>query len=168
MNWQQAIIAHPSVKRLGRLAFSLLALLATPLPASAGDHCVLVKSGEQIFKHIAAAPDTELRLSFNHSLYGSAVDEVFQIQSDGFHLIQLRYSERRLVDFYGHESAKFVRGAWIVTPQQRIFPALDLRASPDASMRIALISPLDQKRFVLRNVEALRIRVVSCNGTRHG
>ena len=36
MNWQQAIIARPSVKRLGMLAFSLLALLATALPASAG------------------------------------------------------------------------------------------------------------------------------------
>jgi hypothetical protein len=168
MNWQQAIIVHCSVKRVGRLAFSLLALLATPLPASAGHHCVLVKSGEEIFKPIAAAPDTEVRLSFNHSLYGSAVDEVFQVQADGFHLIQLRYGEHRLVDFYGHESAKFERGAWIVTPQQRIFPALDLRASPDASMTIALVSLRDQKRFVLRNVEALRIGVVSCNGTRHG
>ena len=167
MNWQQAIIARPSVKRLGLLAFSLLALLATALPASAGQDCVLVSNGEQIFKHIAG-PDTQLRLSFNHSMYGSAVEEIFQVQGDGFHLIQLRYSERRLVDFYGYESAKFVGGAWIVTPQQRIFPALDLHASPEASMTIALISPLDPKRFVIQNIKALRIRVVSCNGTRRG
>jgi hypothetical protein len=120
MNWRQAIIARPSVKRLGMLAFSLLALLATALPASAGQDCVLVRNDEQIFKHISG-PDTELRLSFNHSMHGSAVEEIFQVQGDGFHLIQLRYSERRLVDFYGYESAKFVGGAWIVTPQQRIF-----------------------------------------------
>jgi NMT1-like family len=120
MNWRQAIIARPSVKQLRMLAFSLLALLATALPASAGQDCVLVRNGEQMFKHISG-PDTELRLSFNHLMYGSAVEEIFQVQGDGFHLIQLRYSERRLVDFYGYESAQFVGGAWIVTPQQRIF-----------------------------------------------
>jgi hypothetical protein len=76
-----------------------------------------------------AAPDTKLRLSFSHSMYGSPVEEIFQVHGDGFHLILLRYSERREVDFYGYGSAKFVGGAWIVTPKQRIFPPGPARES---------------------------------------
>lgn len=167
MSWRQAIISQRSVERLGLIAFLLLALLGIPSSTRAGQYCVLLKSDGQISNHITATPDSELRLSFNHSLYGSAVEEIFQVQADGFRLIQLRYSESRLVDFYGHESAQFTRGSWIVTPQPRMFPALDLRASQDASITTAVISPVEQNRFVLRNVKVLHLRVVSCNGTRH-
>ena len=43
-----------------------------------------------------------------------------------------------------------------------MFPALDLRTSQDASITTAVISPIEQNRFVLRDVKVLRLRVVSC------
>lgn len=43
-----------------------------------------------------------------------------------------------------------------------MFHALDLRTSQDASITTAVSSPIEQNRFVLRDVKVLRLRVVSC------
>jgi hypothetical protein len=109
-----------------------------------------------------------LRLSFRHSIYGSQVEEQFQIVPGGFRADKLRYAERRLVEFYGHESATHEDGWWIVHNPGREFPTLDLRASRDSSFRITFLDHRISLRSDGTIVGRARLSVSACPRENHG
>ncbi|MGZ8479747.1 MAG: hypothetical protein ACXW6K_17290 [Candidatus Binatia bacterium] len=109
-----------------------------------------------------------MRLSFRHSIYGSQVEEVFSLRRDGFQLTQLRYSEARLVDFYGYENADLENGAWVVNPPPVLLPSLNLNISADATMALYFDRRYDSKPLTIRPTGALRLTVASCKSSAHG
>jgi hypothetical protein len=120
----------------GALAGLALAVLLAG-PGRADTRCVtLSESGRQIVYPVAVGD--KFILTFAHSIYGSQIEEQFRVGRRGFESVQLRYSELRLVEFYGHESAKQDNGWWVVNNPGREIPALDLHVSHAALMRIAL------------------------------
>jgi hypothetical protein len=78
-----------------------------------------------------------LRIGFNHSIYGSRIEETFQIAGRRFEPVVIHYSEPRLVDFYGYESATRAADWWVVRPARRSLESLTLAASRDAYLYIA-------------------------------
>ena len=149
------------------VALGLLLALAPGSPAAAQRVCLTLDTEQQRATYPIVVGDT-LHLSFRHSIYGSEVEEQFQIAPGGFRANKLRYAELRLVEFYGHESATNEDGWWIVHNPGREFPTLDLHASRDSSLRIAF---LDQT-ISLRNNAAtdgrLRLSVSVCPKDSHG
>src|SRR5262245_9396666 len=109
-----------------------------------------------------------LHLSFRHSIYGSEVEEHFQIVPRGFRASKLRYAELRLVEFYGHESATNEDGWWIVHRSSLEFPTFDLRVSREASIDIIFTG----QTLSLRNDSAIggraRLSVSACPRESHG
>lgn len=109
-----------------------------------------------------------LRLSFRHSIYGSHVEELFALRREGFQLTQLRYSEARLVDFYGYEYAKQENGAWVVNPPPVLLPSLSLNTSADAAMTLHLDRHGDAQPLAIQPTGALRLTVASCRNSADG
>ena len=109
-----------------------------------------------------------MHVSFNHSLYGSRVEEVFHLLPLGFQLAELRYGERRLVEFYGHESARYENRLWIVKPTPALFPSLNLRASADASMSLLFDERPDPVALVVPADSAVRLTIAACKDGRDG
>ena len=148
-------------------ALGLLLALALGSPAAAQRVCLTVDMEQRRVTHPIAVGDA-LRLSFRHSIYGSQVEEQFQVAPGGFRANKLRYAEQRLVEFYGHESATYEDGWWIVHNPGREFPSLDLRVSRESSFRITF---LDQT-ISLRNDTAIdgraRLSVSTCPGENNG
>jgi hypothetical protein len=148
-------------------ALGLLLALAQGSAAAAQKVCLILDTEQQRVTHPILVGDA-LHLSFRHSIYGSAVEEQFQITPGGFRANKLRYAELRLVEFYGHESATNQDGWWIVDNPGRKFPTLDLRVSREASIRITF---LDQT-ISLRNDTAMdgraRLSVSACPGGNNG
>ncbi len=116
-------------------ALGLLLALALGSPAAAQRVCLTLDTERQRVTYPIVAGDA-LHLSFRHSIYGSEVEEQFQVAPGGFRANKLRYAELRLVEFYGHESATNEDGWWVVDNPGREFPTLDLRVSREASIRI--------------------------------
>jgi hypothetical protein len=145
----------------------LLLAFASGGPATAQRVCLTLDTEQQTVTYPIIVGDA-LHLSFQHSIYGSEVEEQFQIAPGGFRANKLRYAELRLVDFYGHESATNEDGWWVVRNPGREFLTLDLRASHEASLRITF---LDQT-ISLQNDTALdgrlRLSVNACPGENHG
>ena len=122
-------------------AAAALALLLAIDPGSvavAERVCLTLDTEQQRVTYPIVVGDS-LHLSFHHSIYGSEVEEHFQIAPRGFRTNKLRYAELRLVEFYGHESATNEDGWWIVHNSGREFPTLDLRVSRDSSLRITFL-----------------------------
>jgi hypothetical protein len=119
-------------------ALGLLLALALDSPAAAQSICLTLDVDQQVVVHPIVVGDA-LHLSFRHSIYGSQVEEQFQVAPGGFRAIKLRYAELRLVEFYGHESATNEGGWWVVNNPSREFPSLDLRVSREASIRITFL-----------------------------
>jgi hypothetical protein len=146
------------------LAASVLALLfalAIGSPAGAKSVCLTKHAEQQVVTYPMAAGST-LHLSFRHSIYGSDVEEQFQVTPGGFRAIKLRYAEPRLVEFYGHESATTEDGWWVVHNPGRVFPSLDLRVSREASIRINF---LDQNISLTNDIAIdgrVRLSVRAC------
>jgi hypothetical protein len=113
-------------------------------------------------------PDSKLRLSFRHSIYGSRVEEVFSLLPSGFQLTELRYGEARLVEFYGHEHARQKNGTWIVTPAPRFLSSLDLRLSPDARVLLRLDRPRTRELLINPSRGVLRLTVAPCDPGANG
>jgi hypothetical protein len=112
-------------------------MAALPVPfAGAGTICLTVAAAERRAMFAVGVGDT-LALAFTHSIYGSQVEEHFRIGARAFQPVQLRYAEQRLVEFYGYESARRQGGWWVVDASGAELTYLDLRASQDASMRVA-------------------------------
>ena len=103
-----------------------------------------------------------MRLSFRHSIYNSQVEERFALYRDGFQLVELRYGEARLVDFYGHEHGRFDNGAWVVKPDRTPINQLNLRASRDAALSVIFAPPASDQQIVVHPNSALRLTVDEC------
>jgi hypothetical protein len=148
-------------------AFGLLLALAPGSAAAAQRVCLTLDTEQQRATYPILAGDT-LHLSFRHSIYGSQVEEQFQITPGGFRATKLRYAELRLVEFYGHESATNEDGWWIVHNPGRKFPTLDLRVSRESWLRISF---LDQTVSLWSDtaIDArARLSVSACPRENHG
>ena len=130
--------------------------------------CVEIKNDNGIERSVPVRLKSTLRLSFRHSIYGSQVEELFTVRRNGFELTQLRYSEARLVDFYGYEDAKHENGVWIVAPMPALFPSLSLNSSADASMALRLEQQPDLLQPILQPGSALRLTVAACKDASDG
>ena len=86
----------------------------------------------------SVASADSLRIAFTHSIYDSRVEERFEVGASGFVPVDVRYSERRLVDFYGHESARRDADWWIVRLPAREFSTLTVQASSDAMVHLTI------------------------------
>lgn len=171
------MIGHLARARHERRAFSpsrraraawLLGLLLLPGPGGAGSLCLYLETAGNIVATIPAAPGSELRLSFRHSLYGTTVEEIFDVRGDGLQTVRLVYAEPRLAEFYGREGARYEDGSWVVTPERRSFAALHLRVSADSFMRLSLDSQLIPLRDLVEPGGAVRVAVGSCAGGNDG
>ncbi|MGH7834646.1 MAG: DUF1850 domain-containing protein [Candidatus Binatia bacterium] len=138
----------------------LLALLLAP-SAEAQPICLSLQAGKTV-TFLPVSVGSNLRLSFLHSIYGSTVEEQFRVTPKGFQTSKLRYADSRLVEFYGHESARREDGWWVVDRAYRDVPILDLRVSPASSIRIALNGRsilLDER---LESAGHLRLALIQC------
>ncbi|HEX7226495.1 MAG TPA: hypothetical protein VF353_01870, partial [Candidatus Binatia bacterium] len=110
-----------------------------------------------------------LSLVFPHSIYGSRVEEQFSVTPEGFQLLEVRYAEPRLVEFYGHESAANDDGGWVVRkrgPQLEMI--LDLRVSPDSWIDVIFgTEKLTVKHDSLSDGRA-RLTLSACPRSNHG
>jgi hypothetical protein len=148
-------------------ALGLLLALALGGAAAAQRVCLTLDTEQQRVTYPIVVGDA-LHLSFRHSIYGSEVEEQLQVAPGGFRANKLRYSELRLVEFYGHESATNEAGWWVVHIPGREFPTVDLRVSREASIRITF----SDQTISLQNDTALdgrlRLSVNACPGENHG
>lgn len=148
-------------------ALAVLSVLLTTNFANAELLCVQLISDNTVKRSVPVQLGA-MRLSFRHSIYGSQVEEVFSLRRDGFQLTQLRYSEARLVDFYGYENADLENGAWVVNPPPVLLPSLNLNISADAAMALYFDRRYDSKPLTIRPTGALRLTVASCKSSAHG
>jgi hypothetical protein len=148
-------------------ALGLLLALAQGSAAAAQNVCLTLDTEQQRTTHPVLVGDA-LNLNFRHSIYGSQVQEQFQVARTGFRANKLRYAELRLVEFYGHESATNEDGWWVVHNPGREFPGLDLRVSREASIRVTF----SDQTISFQNDTALdgrlRLSVNACPGENHG
>lgn len=151
-------------RRLFFLTILLAALL--PLPASAAPLCVAVAKNGFLWRQIRSAPGGEVRLGFHHSIYGSRVEEVFYLRSDGFQLSEVRYAEPRLVDFYGHERARFENSMWVVKPHPVLITSLNLQTN---SVAWLVFDPQTApSQLIVPTDAALRLSVGACKDASDG
>jgi Domain of unknown function (DUF1850) len=99
-------------------------------------HLVLATSDSE-FRFPVGAED-EMRLRFNHSIYGSLVEEMFAVRADGFETGQLRYEEPRLAEYYGYEHAVRCGEWWVVDAGRRMLPEIVLRVTPQSQMHLSV------------------------------
>jgi hypothetical protein len=130
--------------------------------------CVQFTNGTSLVQQVPITLGSVMRLKFRHSIYGSEVEEIFAMQHDGFHLTQLRYGEARLVDFYGHENARFDRDVWVVSPAPRRFQSLNLTTSAETPMSLYFENQSQFNPLISQSSGALRLTVASCERSAHG
>lgn len=121
-----------------RFTLLLLAIGFVAAPAGAEGMCLRVEAEGRPVAAIPAAVGDEVRLRFRHSIYGSQVEEHFRVARDGFRSVRLRYAERRLVEFYGHETAQPAEGWWVVEGDRRELSLLRLRVSPESRIELSV------------------------------
>jgi hypothetical protein len=155
--------------REGRLLL-LCGVVLTLLPpsVSATSLCVQIDKNGFFWRSIPAILGGEARLNFRHSIYGSRVEEVFRLRPDGFHLSDLRYAERRLVEFYGYESADSENGMWVVRPRPAMIPSLSLRTSSDASLSLFLDQGKKSIQLAMPADAALHLTIAHCKDAHNG
>ena len=146
----------------------ILTIILLANPAAAGLICLEVERPLKQAVTIPASVGEELRLSFRHSIYGSQVEEQFRITEEGLETTGLRYSEARLVEFYGYEGARFEAGWWIVGGKRRTIPFLDFRVSPESLLQISVGNePLSLSQMVDPG-GLVRLTVIPCGRTIDG
>lgn len=148
--------------------FAIVAILLIPAFGNAQSLCVRLSDPSGISRDVAINLGDTLRVKFRHSIYGSRVEEIFSLRRDGFELIQLRYSEPRLLDFYGHENAKHENSSWIVTPAPTLIPALSISLSSDAAMALHFDRSANSELVTIQPTGTLRLTVASCQSSAHG
>ena len=156
--------SRSKTKWLGPLS---VILLGTLLSANSNAHllCMQLTNAKGVEKIVPVHRGSAMRLSFLHSIYGSQVEEIFVVQRDGFHLTQLRYGEARLVDFYGHENARFDNGVWSVSPAPTPFQSLHLATSAETPISIHVDNQINA--LVSQSSGALRLTLASCKRGAH-
>jgi len=139
-----------------------------PTHADAKSFCVRLENNGAVWRSIRSAAGREMRLRFQHSIYGSRVEEVFHLLPSGFQLAELRYSEQRLADFYGHEITRYENRRWIVKPTPVLFPSLDLHASAHASMSLLFDDRRNSVALLVPADRAVRLTITTCKDGRDG
>jgi hypothetical protein len=99
------------------------------------------------------------RLAFQHSVYGSAVEEEFVVESDGLRLVRVRYGEARLAEFYGHEHARRDGAWWVVDAVPRLHASISVRVSAGSGMRLVTPSTAIDLTEWVRAGDAVRVTV---------
>jgi hypothetical protein len=126
---------------LNTLVIAAILLLGTASreapPVEAGTICLKLE-GEPRTALLPVSSGGVLRLNFFHSIYGSSVEERFRVTPEGFQPADLRYSDLRAAEYYGHGSARFEEDRWIVDSPARDLPALVLRVSDESFIRVSL------------------------------
>ena len=139
-----------------------LMLLALTGPLSADTLCVTLHTALETPSYPVATGEL-LGIAFTHSIYGSQVEERFQINEASFESIDVRYSEARLVEFYGYESATRDGRWWVTRPARRKLQTLALRASQDSIVRISV-----GKHTVSLADGSARVALGRCSRPTHG
>ena len=157
-------------RRMWAQLFVVLAALLAMIPAGATttSFCVQIEKNGLPWRSIPARAGSEARFSFQHSIYGTRVEEVFRLAPDAFQPIELRYAERRLAEFYGHEAAHFEKGAWVVRPRAAAVSSLALRTSSAAQMSLVLEQEQRSIRIAIPADSVLQLTIVSCKDAHHG
>ena len=148
-------------------ALALLLAIAPGSAAVAERVCLTLDTEQQRATYPIVVGDS-LHLSFRHSIYGSEIEEQFQIAPRGFRANKLRYAELRLVEFYGHESATTEDGWWVVHASGREFLTLDLRVSREASIDIIFTGQTLSIRDNTAISGRARLSVSACPMESHG
>ena len=156
--------ADGKVRRL--LVFAVVAAALLPLRASAASLCVAVAKNGSPWRQVRTSPGREVRLLFHHSIYGSRVEEVFRLRPNGFQLSELRYAEHRLVDFYGHERARFENSMWVIKPRPALIPSLNLQTTSAAWL--AFDHETTSSRLTVPTDGVLRLTVGACKDDSDG
>ena len=118
--------------------------------------------------HHPIAVGEKLSLVFPHSIYGSRVEEQFSVTPKGFQLLELRYAEPRLVEFYGHESAANEDGGWVVRKRGPLLAILDLHVSPESWIDVIFgTEKLTIKHDSVSDGRA-RLALRACPRSKHG
>jgi hypothetical protein len=159
-------IEHNEIKAVA-VALGLLLVLALESATAAQRVCLNLDMEQQRVIYPLVVGDA-LHISFRHSIYGSEVEEQFQVVPGGFRANKLRYAEMRLVEFYGHESATNDDGWWVVHNPGREFPTLDLRASREAALRITFLDQTISVRSDTAIDGRARLSVNDCTSENHG
>jgi hypothetical protein len=148
----------------------LFAVLVVVWPAQADvvPLCVQVERNGTTWRDIRSAFGRKMRLSFSHSLYGSRVEEVFHLLPLGFQLVELRYGEQRLADFYSHQNTRYENRQWIVKPTPVLFPSLNLHAGVDSSMSLLFDERPAPVALVVPADSAVRLTITACKNDRDG
>ena len=145
-------------------------LLFVPDPvtrARAQPVCLNLQTARTTAPHSIAIGE-RLSLVFPHSIYGSRVEEQFSVTPKGFQLLEVRYAEPRLVEFYGHESAANEDGGWVVRKRGPQLEILDLRVSPDSWIDVIFgTEKLTVKHDSLSDGRA-RLTLSACPRSNHG
>lgn len=130
--------------------------------------CVGLRGDPGVQRTVPIRLGSTLRLSFRHSIYGSQVEELFTVRGNGFELAQLRYSEARLAEFYGHDRAVYENGAWVVRPRSAPISSLGLRTSSAAAM--SLVVEQEQRSIDLAILAngGLHLTIASCKEAHNG
>jgi hypothetical protein len=145
-------------------------LLFVPDPvtrARAQPVCLNVQTARTTAHHPIAVGE-KLSLAFPHSIFGSQVEEHFSVTSKGFQLLELRYAEPRLVEFYGHESAANEDGRWVVRKRGPLLEILPLRVSPESWIEVIFgTEKLTIKHDSMSDGRA-RLALSACPRSNHG
>jgi len=135
--------------------------------AGAQPVCLTVQTARTTAHHPIAVGE-KLSLVFAHSIYGSRVEEQFKVTTKGFQLLELRYAEPRLVEFYGHESAANEDGRWVVRKRGPLLAILDLHVSPNSWIDVIFgTDNLTVKHDSVLDGRA-RLALSVCPGSHHG
>lgn len=147
-----------------KLIAALALTVTLHLPASAQTICLRAETARRIVATLPTAFGEELSVGFRHSIYGSQVEERFQVIRYGLKPVSSRYAEQRLVEFYGHEAARYEAGWWVVRAEDLEIPTLHLRVSPESSMHLSLGYRTILLTEIVDPGELLHISVAQCNG----
>jgi hypothetical protein len=147
--------------------FSLLFGCFLVTEAGTESICVNVQTKAANAHHPIAVGE-KLSLAFPHSIYGSQVEEHFRVTGEGLQLLELRYDDPRLVEFYGHESAANEEGRLVVRKRGPVLTILDLHVSPDSRIAVTFgAEKLTVTHNPLSNGRA-RLALSACPRTNHG
>lgn len=152
--------------RITGLFFLFFACLLVTV-AGAQPVCLNLQTARTTAYHSIAVGE-RLSLVFPHSIYGSRVQEQFRVTPKGFQLLELRYAEPRLVEFYGQESAANEEGGWVVRKRAPQLEILDLHVSPDSWIDVIFgTEKLTVKHDSLSDGRA-RLTLRACPRSNHG
>lgn len=118
--------------------------------------------------HYPVSIGDNFNITFQHSIYGSQVEEQFRVTAQGFQLTKLRYAEERLVEFYGHERAAKEDSRWVVRKLGPVLSSLDLHVSPGASIGVVIGAEKPAIEHTTLSDGRARLTLSACRRSNHG